>query len=63
MGAKIVLERNVPSGDAASISLADRAAGAILVAFTANKKTTVHRNQAIAEASANHLEALIERDQ
>jgi TolB-like protein len=59
--AKMVMMKQIHSDDAASVQLIDRKSGAIVFAYSVNKKNTLHGQQTTAEACAKHLKEQIEK--
>jgi TolB-like protein len=59
--AKMVVMKQIHSDDAASVQLIDRKSGAIVFAYSVNKKNTLHGQQTTAEACAKHLKEQIEK--
>jgi TolB-like protein len=59
--AKMVIMKQIHSDDAASVQLIDRKSGAIVFAYSVNKKNTLHGQQTTAEACAKHLKEQIEK--
>jgi hypothetical protein len=59
--AKMVMMKQIHSDDAASVQLIDRKSGAIVFAYSVNKKNTLHGEQTTAEACAKHLKEQIEK--
>lgn len=59
--AKMVVMKQIHSDDAASVQLIDRKSGAIIFAYSVNKKNTLHGQQTTAEACAKHLKEQIEK--
>jgi hypothetical protein len=58
--AKIAFMGNIHSDNAASISMTDKRTGAIVYAYSVDKKSTMHGQQTTAEACAKHLKAHME---
>jgi hypothetical protein len=58
--AKIVFMGNVHSDNAASVTMTDVKTGAIVFAYSVDKKSTMHGQQTTAEACAKHLKGHIE---
>ncbi len=58
--AKVAFQGSIHSDDQASISVVNRQSSAIVFAYAANKKNTLHGEQTTAEACAKHLQAHIE---
>jgi len=52
--AKMVMMKQIHSDDAASVQMIDRKSGAIVFAYSVNKKNTLHGQQTTAEACAKH---------
>ncbi len=59
--AKMVMMKQVHSDNAASVQLIDRRSGAIVFAYSVDKKNTLHGQQTTAEACAKHLKEQIEK--
>ena len=59
--AKMVMMKQIHSDDAASVQMIDRKSGAIVFAYSVNKKNTLHGQQTTAEACAKHLKEQIEK--
>jgi hypothetical protein len=59
--AKMVMMKQVHSDNAASVQLIDRKSGAIVFAYSVDKKNTLHGQQTTAEACAKHLKEQIEK--
>jgi uncharacterized protein YaaQ len=59
--AKMVMMKQIHSDDAASVQMVDRKSGAIVFAYSVNKKNTLHGQQTTAEACAKHLKEQIEK--
>ena len=59
--AKMVMMKQIHSDDAASVQLIDRKSGAIVFAYSVNKKNTLHGQQTTAEACAKHLKEQIDK--
>jgi hypothetical protein len=59
--AKMVMMKQIHSDDAASVQMIDRKTGAIVFAYSVNKKNTLHGQQTTAEACAKHLKEQIEK--
>jgi hypothetical protein len=59
--AKIVIQGQIHSDDAASVQVFDRQTGAIVFAYAVDKKNTMHGQQTTAEACAKHLKEQIEK--
>lgn len=59
--AKILVQGQIHSDDAASIQMFDRQSSAIVFAYAVNKKNTLHGEQTTAEACAKHLKEQIEK--
>jgi hypothetical protein len=59
--AKMVMMKQIHSDDAASVQLIDRKSGAVVFAYSVNKKNTLHGQQTTAEACAKHLKEQIEK--
>ena len=59
--AKMVMMKQIHSDDAASVQLIDRKSGAIVFAYSVNKKNTLPGQQTTAEACAKHLKEQIEK--
>jgi hypothetical protein len=59
--AKIVIQGQIHSDDAASVQMFDRQTGAIVFAYAVDKKNTMHGQQTTAEACAKHLKEQIEK--
>jgi hypothetical protein len=57
----MVMMKQIHSDDAASVRLIDRKSGAIVFAYSVNKKNTLHGQQTTAEACAKHLKEQIEK--
>jgi hypothetical protein len=59
--AKIIFMGQIHADDAASVQMMDRRTGAIVFAYSVNKKNTLHGQQTTAEACAKHLKEQIEK--
>lgn len=59
--AKIIFMGQIHADDAASVQMMDRRTGAIVFAYSVNKKNTLHGQQTTAEACAKHLKDKIEK--
>jgi hypothetical protein len=59
--AKMVMMKQIHSDNAASVQMIDRKSGAIVFAYSVNKKNTLHGQQTTAEACAKHLKEQIEK--
>jgi hypothetical protein len=59
--AKMIMMKQIHSDDAASVQMIDRKSGAIVFAYSVNKKNTLHGQQTTAEACAKHLKEQIEK--
>lgn len=59
--AKIVVMGQIHADNAASVQMIDRRSGAIVFAYSVNKKNTLHGQQTTAEACAKHLKEQIEK--
>jgi hypothetical protein len=59
--AKMVMMKQVHSDNAASVQMIDRKSGAIVFAYSVDKKNTLHGQQTTAEACAKHLKEQIEK--
>jgi hypothetical protein len=59
--AKIVASGQIHSDNAASVQLIDQKTGAIVFAYSVDKKNTLHGQQTTAEACAKHLKEQIEK--
>jgi hypothetical protein len=59
--AKIIFMGQIHADDAASVQMVDRRTGAIVFAYSVNKKNTLHGQQTTAEACAKHLKEQIEK--
>jgi TolB-like protein len=59
--AKMVMTRQLHSDNAASVQMIDRKSGAIVFAYSVDKKNTLHGQQTTAEACAKHLKEQIEK--
>ncbi len=53
--------KQIHSDNAASVQMIDRKSGAIVFAYSVNKKNTLHGQQTTAEACAKHLKEQIEK--
>ena len=53
--------KQIHSDDAASVQMIDRKSGAIVFAYSINKKNTLHGQQTTAEACAKPLKEQIEK--
>jgi hypothetical protein len=58
--AKIVFMGNIHSDNSASVTMTDVKTGAIVFAYSVDKKSTMHGQQTTAEACAKHLKGHIE---
>jgi hypothetical protein len=58
---KMAFMGQIHSDDAASVQMIDHRTGAIVFAYTVNKKNTLHGQQTTAEACAKHLKEQIEK--
>jgi hypothetical protein len=59
--AKMFVMGDIHSDNEASIQMADRRTGAIVFAYSVNKKSTWHGDQTTAEACAKHLKSMMEK--
>jgi len=59
--AKVVMTGDAHSDNAASVQLIDQKTGAIVFAYSVNKKSTLHGQQTTAEACSKHLKEQIEK--
>ena len=59
--AKMVMMKQLHSDNAASVQMIDRKSGAIVFAYSVDKKNTLHGQQTTAEACAKHLKEQIEK--
>jgi len=59
--AKIIFMGQIHADNAASVQMMDRRTGAIVFAYSVNKKNTLHGQQTTAEACAKHLKEQIEK--
>jgi hypothetical protein len=59
--AKIVVMGQIHADNAASVQMIDRRSGAVVFAYSVNKKNTLHGQQTTAEACAKHLKEQIEK--
>ncbi|HVS87140.1 MAG TPA: hypothetical protein VHF01_02840 [Candidatus Acidoferrum sp.] len=59
--AKMVVMGQIHADNAASVQMIDRRSGAIVFAYSVNKKNTLHGQQTTAEACAKHLKEQIEK--
>jgi hypothetical protein len=61
--AKMVMMKQIHSDDAASVQMIDQRTGAIVFAYSVDKKNTLHGQQTTAEACAKHLKEQIEKNE
>ncbi len=59
--AKMIMTKQIHSDNAASVQLVDQRSGAIVFAYSVDKKNTLHGQQTTAEACAKHLKEQIEK--
>lgn|GEM_PF-699648 len=59
--AKMLMTKQIHSDNAASVQMIDQRSGAIVFAYSVDKKNTLHGQQTTAEACAKHLKEQIEK--